>query len=277
MSFFRTLKKIFSLETFGKLLGSNLIATVFFIGYLPEWSRHWSAFLSVIISLIIVYNVSEEQFNEIDISYILLLEFIYIYLLANLMVPIFRKVYKFSKTENITIDAFLAQILVLGMCVPAIFYINKGVILFMSNVCRSFLNCSSFVFEFLVLFVTLIVPYFILRFFDILEFWPTNQMFLYAELSFNRIIAGIIPALYAIIFIYLASFLFFDLTLVKVIDFYSIVFKKIYLHSIFVFFIINKVFNWKAFYVFMKKIGVISFLDKLGLINIKHYDIKYLS
>ena len=267
MSFFRTLKKIFSLETFGKLLGSNLIATVFFIGYLPEWSRHWSAFLSVIISLIIVYNVSEEQFNEIDISYILLLEFIYIYLL----------VYKFSKTENITIDAFLAQILVLGMCVPAIFYINKGVILFMSNVCRSFLNCSSFVFEFLVLFVTLIVPYFILRFFDILEFWPTNQMFLYAELSFNRIIAGIIPALYAIIFIYLASFLFFDLTLVKVIDFYSIVFKKIYLHSIFVFFIINKVFNWKAFYVFMKKIGVISFLDKLGLINIKHYDIKYLS
>jgi hypothetical protein len=244
---------------------------------LPEWSRHWSAFLSVIISLIIIYNFSDQKFSEIDVSYILLLEFLYIYLLANIMVPIFRKVYKFSRVENIVIDAFLAQILVLAMCVPAIFYINNGVNSFMFGVCKSFLTCSPFIFELLVLFVTLVIPYFILRFFDILEFWPTNQMLLYAELSFNRIIAGIIPALYSIIFIYLVSFLFFDLTLVQVIDFYAIVFKKTYLHYLGVFILLGKFLNWQNFYILMRKVGIISLLDKYGFINMKHYDIKYLS
>jgi hypothetical protein len=275
MSFWKTIKDIFSLETLGKLTGASVISTVCFIGYLPEWSRHWSAFVSVIISIILLYNSPTYPLTPIEMSYILMMEFCYLYLLANIMVPIYRKVYKFSKLENITIDAFLAQILVLGMCIPAIMYINKGSISFISDMCTQFFHCSKFVYEVTVLFVTLIIPYFILRFFDIMEFWPTGYMFLYAEWSFSRIIAGLFPAIYSIVFIYLLSFLFFDLTFEQVIEFYSTVFKMVYVHFAVVFGVIWAFFNWKTFYIVLKKLGIIGLLDKYGFINMNHYDMKY--
>ncbi len=276
MSFLSKLKKIFSFEFFGKIVGSAPITTVLYIGYLPEWGRHWSAFASIIFSIILIYNTCGFEGSYIDMSYILMLQFIYGFFIANIMVPIFRKTHPFSKNENIVVDAFVAQSLLLSLTVPAIVYVNIGINSFASKMCSLFFNCPEFTTKFFIVFFTLLGPYFILRFFDLMEFWPTNRMFLYAELSINRIIAGIIPAIYAIVFIYIVAFLFFDLTLVSVIDFYGVIFSKTAIHLFLIYLVFKKIFTTKNLYILCKKIGIIKALDYYGLINAEHYDMKYL-
>ena len=239
---FRWLKTIFSFQFFGKMIGSALFSTV----------------------------------SYSDISYVLLLQAIYGFLLANIMVPIFRKTYIFSKNENIVIDSFIAQALFLGLSVPAIAHIAIHIDYMTNHLCQVVFICNPFALKMLFTILTLLGPYFILRFFDVMEFWPTNKMFLYAELSINRMIAGIIPVLYAVLFIYIFAFLFFDLTLVQVIQFYKVVFHNIYLHSIFVFLVLKKTFTAKNLYIICKKIGIIKAMDHYGLINAKHYDAQYL-
>lgn len=273
---FEWLKKIFSFQFFGMIVGSAPISTVFYIGYLPEWSRHWSAFSAVIFSLIVLYNSCGFDASYYDMSYVLFLEFLYGFLLANLMVPIFRKAYQFSKNDNIVVDAFLAQVLLLAMCVPAIVHINIHVLDAVAFLCKMFFTCNAFFTKFFITVLTLLSPYFILRFFDIMEFWPTNKMFLYSELSFNRIIAGLIPVIYAVIFIYVTAFLFFDLTLVEVINFYKVVFSRVCKHIVLVLALLRNTITVKNFYILCKKLGLVGLLDSYGLINMKHYDIKYL-
>jgi hypothetical protein len=270
------LKKIFSFQFFGKIVGSAPISTVGYIGYLPEWSRHWSAFASIIFSLVLIYNTAGFDGSHGAMSYYLLLQGIYGFLLANTMVPIFRKAYPFSKNENIVIDSFVAQALFLGLSVPAIVHIAIHVDAITSHLCQVVFICNPFVIKVLFTLLTLLGPYFVLRFFDIMEFWPTNKMFLYAELSINRILAGIIPVLYAVFFIYIFAFLFFDLTLFQVLQFYKAVFHNIYLHFLFVFAVLAKTFTMKNLYLLCKKLGIIHVMDHYGLINMKHYDMKYL-
>lgn len=272
----KSIKDFFSAKTIGRLIGSNIFATSFFLGYLPEWSRHWSAFLSILVSIVLLYNIVSIPLQQLDLAYALMLEFVYSFLVANFMVPIFRKTFPLAKIDNVTIDAFIAQVLVLAMCVPAIFHINAYTVSFTRMVCTSFLNCTPFVFDIITLIVTLLGPYFVLRFFDKMEFWPTSKIFLYSESSFIRIFGGICPAFYSIVIIYLISFLLFDLTLMQVIEFYTIVFNKIYNHFIFVIIVISKTFSSKGFYLFLKKIGLIKLLDKYGFINMEYYDLKYL-
>ena len=276
MSFFKKLRAFFSFQTLGRLSGSNIVATSFFLGYLPEWSRHWSAFFSIIFSIILLYNTVSIPLQEAEMAYILIIEFIYGFLIANIMTPIFRKAFPLAKLENVTIDAFLAQVLVLALCVPAIFYVNSAVIGSITKLCTSFLNCSNFIFDAIVIFVTLLSPYFILRFFDSMEFWPTSKMFLYAEMSFNRIFAGICPAIYSILAIYLISFLIFDLTLISVLEFYSVVFHKVYIHLLLMTAFLLKILNMKTIYIFFRKIGIIGLLDKYGFLSMAYYDSKYI-
>jgi hypothetical protein len=270
------LKKLLSFQFFGKIIGSEIVSTVFYIGYLPEWSRHWSAFASIIFSIVLIHNIVGLDGDHLLMSYVLFLQAIYGFLLANIMVPIFRKVYPFSKNENVVIDSFIAQALFFSLSVPAIIHIGTHVDNITNHLCKVVFICNPFVLKIMFVFLTLLGPYFILRFFDIMEFWPTNKMFLYAEFSINRIIAGIIPVLYALVFLYIFAFLFFDLTVLQVIAFYKVVFYKFYLHSIFIFFILKKTFTIKNLYILCKKLGIISLMDHYGIINAKHYDIRYL-
>ncbi len=273
---FKWLKKIFSFQFFGTIVGSAPISTVFYIGYLPEWGRHWSALFSVIFSIILIYNTCGFENSYLAMSYILLLQSIYGFLLANLMVPIFRKSHPFAKNESIVIDSFIAQSFFFAMSVPAIVHIASIIDGITSHLCQVVFICNPFVLKVLFTILTLLGPYFILRFFDVMEFWPTSRMFLYTELSINRIIAGIIPALYSLLFLYLFAFLFFDLTLVQVLDFYKVVFHHTYTHLMLIFLVLKKTFTFKNLYILCKKIGIIGAMDHYGLINAKHYDMKYL-
>lgn len=276
MSLFRTLKNFFTFKNFLKIFCSRIFSTSLYLGYLPEWGRHWSASLSILISIILVYNTIGFDASHIEISYILMIEFLYGFILAIALVPLFRYIYPHDGLEVVTIDASIAQIFMLGMSIPAILHINSTVINLMHISCNSFLYCTPLVFKISTLLLTLAVPYALLRAFDILEFWPTSKILLHSQNSFLRIIAGLIPAIYATITIYAFCFLFFDLTLTEVITFYQYIFIKIYNHIIFVMTFIGQFMSEKNLYIFFKNIGIIAFLDQYGWINMQHADLKYL-
>lgn len=276
MSLYRNFKNFFKLKNFLKIFGSKLFSTSLYLGYLPEWGRHWSAVLSILFSIILIYNSIGFEASYASISYILMLEFIYGFLLAIILVPLFRYIYSYDGLEVITIDSALAQILMLAMSIPAIIYINAGIINLMHQACNSFLYCTPLIFKISTLLLTLVGPYTLLRFFDILEFWPTSKILLHSQNSFFRIIAGLIPAIYSVITIYALCFLFFDLSLIEVINFYKYIFIKLYNHFIFVTLFILQFMNQKTLYIIFKKIGIIKLLDYYGLINMQHADLKYL-
>jgi len=269
------LKNIFNPKTWLKFTGIRMFSTVFYIGYLPDWNRHWSAAFSVLISIIFIINITDNNFSPDIIAYYMILKFIYIFSISLFTIPLFRYVYKPENLEIITIDAFLAQILVFALSIPAIMHINIGINNMLVSACNSFLYCNKYIFIYSKVFLTLFGPYLVLRLFDILEFWPTAYMFLYFKNTYLRLIAGLIPAIYSIITIYLFCLLFFDLEFVEIIDFYKKTFLMIGKHFYILFFFLIKLFSFKSIYFFLKKIGVIFLLDKYGIINSEHYDIKY--
>jgi hypothetical protein len=191
------------------------------------------------------------------------------------VIPLYRFVYKPQDLDVITIDAYLGQILVFALCIPAIVHIDAGITSLLIKACNSFLYCNKIIFSVSRTLLVLLVPFLLLRFFDILEFWPSGYMFLYFKNAYLRLIAGLIPAIYTSIALYLFSFLFFTLELSDVIVFYKAVFLAVYKHFIFVFFFILRIFSMKSIYIFFKKIGAVYLLDKYGLINSEHYDIKF--
>jgi hypothetical protein len=268
-------KKIFNLKNILKLLLVKPISTVLYIGYLPDWNRHWSAAFSILTSIIFILNIFGTSVSSTVIAYGMMLKFIYILCIAFFSVPIFKYVYKPENLDVITIDAFLAQILVFALSVPAIIHINIGINNLLIKACNSFLYCNEYIFSFTKLFLTLLGPYFVLRFFDIFEFWPTAYIFLYFKNSYIRLLAGLIPAIYASISIYLFCLLFFDLKFMDIIYFYKSVFILLWKHLVFISLFLVKIFYPKSIYIILKKIGIIKLLDKHGIINAEHYDIKY--
>lgn len=211
-----------------KILGSRMFSSVFYLGFLPDWNRHWSAAFAVLTSVIFIFNFFGLNASPGIIAYSMALKFIYILIFAMIMIPLFRFVYKPQNLDVITIDAYLSQILVFALCVPAIVHIDAGITSLLIKACNSFLYCNKFIFSSSRIFLTLLGPYMILRFFDIFEFWPSGYMFLYLKNSYLRLIAGIIPAIYTSISIYLFCFLFFDLELSEVISFYKAIFLAVY-------------------------------------------------
>lgn len=275
MLFFSWVKEIFALRNILKIFGSRVFSTVFYIGYLPDWNRHWTAFFSVIMSVVFIYNIAGFSAKPELIAYYMLLKFIYLSVFSWVLVPLFKYSYRPANLEIITIDAYLAQVLMFALSVPAILHINSGIISLMTRACNSFLYCSDLVFGFSSLFLTLLGPYLLLRFFDAMEFWPTANLFLYYKNNLIRLFAGLVPALYAIFTIYLFSLLFFDLEIGEIISFYRVVFKLTYFHLILAAAILLKFFKLQNLYILAKKIGVIGLLDRYGLINQNHYDLKF--
>ena len=270
------IKALLKPKNFLKIFFSKIFATNLYIGYLPEWNRHWTAFFAVIVSIIYIYNTVGFNASPSEIAYVMTLHFLYGLLLSFLMIPLFRFIYNPGDLEVITMDAYLAQILFFALSVPAIVYINIGIANFMIKMCTSFLYCNDTIFKVSTVFFTLLGPYFLLRFFDAMAFWPTANILLYAKNSFIRIFAGIVPpVIYSLLTIYIMSFLFFDLTLVEVISFYKAIFLKTYYHFTWVLLFLIKIISKRNLYILLSKIGVVKLLDSNGFINANHYNDLY--
>lgn len=214
-----------SLRLIGKIVGkvfpAKVISTFFGMGYLPVWQEHWSSFLALIMSYILLYLLHGSYLLLYDISNIALIIAIF-FLKLSIAFFIVQTIAIFifqinnpgaNSNENIVVHIVLAQLLVIALTMPAILAIFYSVADLYDQICKKMFTCPKWINSFTYFFIFFMIPYLFFNIIVMIKPWPIVTI----QLNYNNVLSitaeGAIYILYAVIFIYLVACVFFDLTI----------------------------------------------------------------
>ncbi|WP_232215006.1 phosphatidylglycerophosphatase A [Neorickettsia helminthoeca] len=209
------------------IIPSRMIATFFWIGYLPEWQSHWAAFFTIpLVSLIVYFTVGFSSL--VSIAQVLLITSAALLLLGLLGIYTFQKTIFSENRYEVTIHVVFGQCLMLALSVPPVTQIVAQVFLFNSFLCDRFLNCAGWFLRVSTYFVAGLIPYFTFRLIDIVKPWPSCWIERDYHNAVSNMFEGFCNAVYATLLLYLVTFMVFDLLLIDVVEFYTRVFHGLF-------------------------------------------------
>jgi hypothetical protein len=207
------------------------IGSVCGLGYLQVWHRHWPAFAGVLVSIAVF--LFSDIFSTAGVagivagspavlfafSYSALVACFYCALLSVVVGWFFIHVYN-EPPDHFVLDVTTVQLLVLGLSVPGSVSISTGIRNFVESICDSFLICPEWLYHLAVFIVLFSAPFFFLRLFDILEFWPAS----YFRVNYNNnvlccSVATLAAGIYTLLTIYGLAFIIYGLPVVDTINF----------------------------------------------------------
>lgn len=211
------------------IIPSRVLATFFWIGYLPEWQNHWTAFFTIPLVLLVLYFSVGFSVYAVVWAQVLLLLSLFILLVGLVGIYLFQKTVFSENRYEVTVHVAFGQCLMLALSVPAINQTLIQVFSFDSFVCAHFLNCADWFLKYSTYFVTGLVPYFIYRLVDIIKPWPSYWIERDYHNALSNMLEGFFNAVYASMIFYMLNFMLFNLLLIDVVEFYKQVFSGIFL------------------------------------------------
>ncbi|KYH12354.1 phosphatidylglycerophosphatase A [Neorickettsia sp. 179522] len=225
---------MFSVSSIRKIVGaivpSRMITTFFWIGYLPEWQSHWTAFFSIPLALLVLYFTVGFSVPAVLAAQVLLIFSLVLLFFGLIGIYLFQKTVFSESRYEITIHVAFGQCLMLALSVPAVIKTLTQIFLFNSFICAHFLNCAEWFLRCSTYFITTLVPYFVFRLIDIVKPWPSYWIERDYNNAFSNMIEGFCNAIYASALFYALNFILFNLLLVDVVEFYTQVFSGVFLN-----------------------------------------------
>ena len=220
MGFFR--------QFFSRVIPAATIATCCGIGFFPEWQRYWAAVLAMVLSGIIVYFSGVFKQGILAIAIPLTIFGIIFFILGLISVLLYR-VRRDDIEDKLVIDAFVGQIFVLALSMPAIIEISDFSMWIFHFICSSLFNCAEWFYILCRIMLAFAIPYVTFLIFEICNIWPGRWLATIHNNTWATMSVGLSNAFYSITILYGISFIFLDLQLPDVIDFfYNLFFNAIF-------------------------------------------------
>lgn len=243
------------------------------LGYLPTWHRHWSSFLAIVVCIFALHFDARLDGISLYRALFAPTDFIAFALSCDALIAAFHALWLTAvfgwvflhicdePVEHFTIDAFMSQLIVIALGMPAIMSIMINFIPSATAFMQNYLVFPEWIAALISLIMLFAVPFWPLRMFDIFEFWPVG--FLRVRYPNNvavPIISAFSSSFYTLFVLYIIAFVMFDLSPNTVIAFMSALSEYFALH-------LNSIFA--LLMSFFGADGVLyKYLHSLGLVDI---------
>ncbi|GFZ80623.1 hypothetical protein RLOatenuis_1770 [Rickettsiales bacterium] len=207
-----------------RLLPAATISTCLGIGFLPDWQRHWAAVFAMLISGIIVYFLDGFRSDNYLIAAMPLTLLAVVFFILGLASIFLYRMRREDIEDKLVIDVFVGQVLVAALSVPATVEICKVCMLLFKFLCDNIFYCASWFYVLANGIFLFAIPYSTFRFFDIVNFWPGSWFAVVYNSAWARMSVGLSGVFYSIFLLYAVSFMFLDLSLLDVIQFFRDIF-----------------------------------------------------
>ena len=212
----------------------RLLSTCFGIGNFPEWQAHWGAFIALPIAAVAAYNLVGESVSISEISAQLFLLSLMFLIVAVIAISTLHRVDS-KANDEIVIHIMVGQLMIIALSGPSIWNAVIAVAKFNNILCTSFLWCAPWFYKFITYFPALLFPYFVHRFYDIMQVWPIGYLNLHYNNAFSKVFEMSFSVLYSVFTINIISLMLSGLTLQQLVLFYKYIF--LYVHEKFMFLI----------------------------------------
>ena len=136
--------------------------------------------------------------------------------------------------------------------------------------CANMLSCADWFFTLCKVLLAFTIPYTSFRFFDIVNIWPGRWLTTVYNSVWANMLVGLSGAFYSILLLYAIAFMFLDLQLLDVIDyFYKLFFSAIFSMDIWYQYIIAfyDYFANEVFWNILEKTGLQEILERYGILE----------
>jgi hypothetical protein len=235
------------------LLPAATISTCLGIGFLPDWQRHWTAAFALAISGIIVYFLDGFRSDDYLVAAMPLTLFAIVFFILGLISVFLYRMRRTDIDDKLVIDAFVGQILIAALSVPATVEICRICMLLFKFLCDNIFYCAEWFYILMNGIFLFAIPYSVFRLFDIVNFWPGSWFVVVYNNTWARMSVGLSGAFYSIFMLYAVSFMLLDLSLLDVMQFF---------HGVF----LGAVFNIDLWHKY--GIGIYDYLANDALLNL---------
>lgn len=204
---------------------SKTISTFFGTGYLPEWQSHWASLLTIPIVILITYVCTSFEGSIADLSFPALVSAVIALAFGTLSIHLLL-MKESDVDDEIMIHTVFGQVVVLSLSGPAVIAIGYNIVDFNNFICEKFLYCKPWFYTTITYIPIFLIPYFAYRFVDIIKPWPASLLDKEYNNPLSNMLEGLVNALYTLLFLYLSSFMLFDLLMSEALLFFSELFKK---------------------------------------------------
>ena len=269
-------------RTLTKILPTKTISTVFGIGQMPTWQRHWATVAAHLLMILIMHisfkhkNASiltiQDTMSIVDVAGTFMVIAIVSYLLTITIGNLYCTTENVD-TDSIVIDAFAGYFLTVGMSLIAIVQIrNYSTYIIAEKICGVFLPCAPWFSSTLQIIMPIFIPFATYRTFDHWKIWPASY--------FSSNFTGMLPkaadtltsAAFSIMTIYFVSFTWFGLSAASATDFFILLFHDcIYKFNIAVYIAYTWYSNIDSMQI-LKATGIAGILEYFDIMDIPASD-----